>query len=308
MHGALADRAGVAGGEVSGASLLDTAFTRQAHIEVPLIGGAMYPCGNPELVAAVSEAGGIGIVQPISLTYVHGHEYREGLQLIKSLTKKPVGMNALIEQSSRAYHERMVRWVSIALEEGIRFFVTSLGNPRWVVDAVRGAGGVVYHDVTERKWAQKGLDGGVQGLIAVNDRAGGHAGPKSAQQLMDELGDLGVPLICAGGVGDAPRIRGGATDGIRGRADGHAIHRDARVPRGRCVQAGDRGQRLIADRAHGTDHRRAGVGDRYADDPEDGTQSRPVRAMDAPRAEAEALDADDLRAQVTALAQEIVIE
>ena len=61
----------------------------------------MYPCSNPELVAAVSDAGGIGIVQPISLTYVHGHEYRDGLQLIKRLTSKPVGMNALIEQSRR---------------------------------------------------------------------------------------------------------------------------------------------------------------------------------------------------------------
>ena len=63
--------------------------------------GAMYPCSNPELVAAVSEAGGIGIVQPISLTYVHGHDFREGLRLIRRLTAKPIGMNALIEQSSR---------------------------------------------------------------------------------------------------------------------------------------------------------------------------------------------------------------
>jgi nitronate monooxygenase len=152
-------------------------------------------------VAAVSEAGGIGIVQPISLTYVHGHDYREGLRLIRRLTSKPIGFNALIEASSRAYHERMVRWVNLALEEGIRFFITSLGNPRWVVDAVRPAGGVVYHDVTERKWARKGLDGGVHGLIAVNNRAGGHAGPTSAEQLLDELGDLGVPLVCAGGIG-----------------------------------------------------------------------------------------------------------
>ena len=184
--------------------LLDTPLTRQAGIAVPLIGGAMYPCGNPELVAAVSEAGGIGIVQPISLTYVHGHEFREGLEFIKRLTKKPVGFNALIEQSSKLYHERMVRWVDIALEEGIRFFVTSLGNPRWVVERVHAAGGVVYHDVTERKWALKGLDGGVDGLIAVNDRAGGHAGPKSAEALLAELGDLKVPVVCAGGVGDAP--------------------------------------------------------------------------------------------------------
>jgi nitronate monooxygenase len=182
---------------------LSTAFTRQVGIEVPLICGAMYPCSNPELVAAVSEAGGIGIVQPISLTYVHGHDFREGLRLIQRTTSKPIGMNALIEQSSKAYRQRMERWVDIALEEGVRFFITSLGNPKWVVERVRTVGGVVYHDVTERKWALKGLDGGVHGLIAVNDRAGGHAGPKSAEQLLEELTDLGVPVICAGGVGDA---------------------------------------------------------------------------------------------------------
>lgn len=182
-------------------SALDTPLSRHAGIEVPLICGAMYPCSNPELVAAVSQAGGIGIVQPISLTYVHGHEYRAGLRLIRSLTAKPIGMNALIEASSRKYHERMVEWVNVALEEGVRFFVTSLGNPRWVVDTVSPLGGVVYHDVTERKWAQKGLDGGVHGLIAVNGRAGGHAGPKSAEVLIDELGDMGVPVVCAGGIG-----------------------------------------------------------------------------------------------------------
>jgi nitronate monooxygenase len=180
---------------------LATPFTRHAHIEVPLACGAMYPCSNPELVAAVSEAGAIGIVQPISLTYVHGHEFRAGLRYIRRLTARPIGFNALIERSSRRYHERMVAWVDIALEEGVRFFVTSLGNPRWVVDRVRQVGGVVYHDVTERRWAQKGLDAGVQGLIAVNDRAGGHAGPLSAAALLDDVSDLGLPVVCAGGIG-----------------------------------------------------------------------------------------------------------
>ncbi len=182
-------------------SLLDTPLTRHAGIEVPLIGGAMYPCSNPELVAAISEAGGIGILQPISLTYVHGHDYREGLRLMRRLTGKPIGMNALIEASSRRYHERMVEWVNVAIEEGVRFFVTSLDNPRWVADAAHAVGGVVYHDVTERKWALKGLEGGVDGLILVNNRAGGHAGPASAERLFEELADLGVPLVCAGGIG-----------------------------------------------------------------------------------------------------------
>lgn len=180
---------------------IDTPLTRHAGIDVPLICGAMYPCSNPELVAAVSDAGGIGIIQPISLTYVHGHEFRAGLRHIRALTPKPIGMNALIEQSSRTYHERMVKWVNIALEEGVRFFVTSLGNPRWVADVVHAAGGVVYHDVTERKWADKGAQGGVDGLIAVNNRAGGHAGNRTPQALLDELLPVGLPVVCAGGVG-----------------------------------------------------------------------------------------------------------
>jgi nitronate monooxygenase len=117
--------------------------------------------------------------------------------------ERPLGMNALIEQSSKVYRERMARWVDVAVEEGVRFFVTSLGNPRWVVDAVAPAGGVVYHDVTERKWALKARDGGVHGLIGVNERAGGHAGAKPARALLDELADLGLPVLCAGGIGAA---------------------------------------------------------------------------------------------------------
>jgi NAD(P)H-dependent flavin oxidoreductase YrpB (nitropropane dioxygenase family) len=184
------------------APLAGRRFARRLDIAVPLIGGAMYPCSNPELVAAVSAAGGIGIVQPVSLTYVFGYGFRDGLRRILSLAGgKPVGMNALIEATSRTYHERMMRWVEVALEEGIRFFITSLGKPRWVVERVHTAGGLVYHDVTERKWAEKGLESGVDGLIAVNRRAGGHPGPREPRALLDELQGLGVPLICAGGIG-----------------------------------------------------------------------------------------------------------
>jgi nitronate monooxygenase len=182
-------------------SRLDTAVTRHLGIEVPLICGAMYPCSNPELVAAVSEAGGIGVIQPLSLVYVHRHEFRAGLDLIRRLTTKPVGMNVIVERSPKVYQERMQRYVDLAIEGGIRFFVTSLGNPRWVVEKAHAVGGFVYHDVTESKWALKGLEAGVDGLIGVNNRAGGHAGPKSAEDLMAEMADLGIPLVCAGGIG-----------------------------------------------------------------------------------------------------------
>ena len=161
---------------------LETALTRHAGIEVPLICGAMYPCSNVELVAAASEAGAIGIVQPVTLTFVHGIAFRDGLRRIRALTKKPIGMNALIERSSAHYLERMRRWVA---------------------EKAHAAGGVVYHDVTEAKWARKALDGGVDGLIAVNARAGGHAGPRDPRALLDELLPFGLPVVCAGGIGDA---------------------------------------------------------------------------------------------------------
>jgi nitronate monooxygenase len=182
---------------------LETPLARHARIEVPLIGGAMYPCSNLELVAAVSEAGGIGIVQPVTLTFVHGIAFRDGLRRLRGLTRRAIGMNALIEKSSRRYLDRMKRWVDEALEEGVRFFVTSLGDPRWVVEKAHAAGGFVYHDVTEAKWAAKARDGGADGLIAVNRRAGGHAGPREPGALLDELRPFGLPVVCAGGVGDA---------------------------------------------------------------------------------------------------------
>ena len=181
---------------------MQTEFSRALGIEVPLICGAMYPCSNPELVAAVSEAGGIGIIQPLSLTYVHGYDLRDGIRYIRSLTSKPVGINFIIEKSSKKYLKRVHQWVDIALEEEIPFFVTALGNPRWVVDKARPAGVTVYHDVTSRRWAEKALEGGVDGFICVNNRAGGHAGTLSPQQLLDELAPLQKPLICAGGIGE----------------------------------------------------------------------------------------------------------
>ena len=180
----------------------ETAFTRHTGATVPLICGAMYPCSNPELVAAVSAAGGIGVVQPISMIYVHRRDLREGLREIKRITSNPIGFNAIVEKSSKVYEDRMRKWVDIALDEGVRFFVTALGNPRWVVDAVHARGGVVYHDVTERKWAEKALEGGVDGLICVNRKAGGHAGERDPRVLFESLADLGVPLVCAGGIGD----------------------------------------------------------------------------------------------------------
>lgn len=177
-------------------------FCADLGISLPIIGGAMYPCSNPELVAAVSEAGGIGIIQPLSLTYVHSYDFREGIRYIRSLTSRPIGLNLLVEKSSARYYERLKEWTAIALEEDIRFFITALGNPKQAVDQIHAGGGQIYHNTTSRRWAEKAVDSGVDGLICVNDRAGGHAGTESAKALYDELSSLGKPLVSAGGISD----------------------------------------------------------------------------------------------------------
>jgi len=181
----------------------DNSFLKHSGAEYPIICGPMYPCSNPELVAAASAAGGLGIIQPISLTYVHGYSFKSGLSYIQSLTNKPVGMNLLIEGSSRKYRSRMEDWLNVALDEGINFFITSMGKPDWVVKLAHDAGAFVYHDVTEAKWAGIASDAGVDGLIAVNNRAGGHAGTLNSEQLLSDLNHFKLPIVCAGGIADA---------------------------------------------------------------------------------------------------------
>jgi len=194
----------------------ETAFTRAAKVELPLALGAMYPCGNPELVAAVSEAGGLGIVQPISFSYVHSGSLVAGLARVRELTDKPIGFNAIVEASSKTYERRMAAWIEQALEAGVRFFVTALGNPRDVVSRVHREGGVVWHDVTARRFAEKARDEGVDGLIAVNDHAGGHAGECSMEALFDELATLELPMLAAGGIGAPEQMQAALALGYAG--------------------------------------------------------------------------------------------
>ena len=83
---------------------------------------------------------------------------------------------------------------------------------------VHGRGGFVYHDVTTRYHAEKGVDCGVDGLICVNNRAGGHLGTDSMEKMYEELEDIGLPLVCAGGIGSETEFRdamGMGYDGVQ---------------------------------------------------------------------------------------------
>ena len=99
LHGT--SRLGARRRGLSSPSAATQRFLDDAGCTVPIIKGPMYPGSNPELVAAVSAAGGLGVVQPISLTHLYGHDFREGLQLIKRLTDKPFGVNFTILENKK---------------------------------------------------------------------------------------------------------------------------------------------------------------------------------------------------------------
>lgn len=179
-------------------------FLADTGAHTPVVCGPMYPGSNPELVAAVSENGGLGVVQPVALTSLYGHDFREGLRLIKQLTDKPFGVNfTIFGGANKKYHEQMKEWMQISIEEEVKFFLTSLGKPDSVVKVAKDHGVKVYHDVPNKKVALAMRDAGVDGLNCINWRGGGQTGVQAAEQFMEELHDIGVPLVCAGGVGNA---------------------------------------------------------------------------------------------------------
>ncbi len=180
---------------------LSSQFLKDTGAKVPIICGPMYPGSNPELVAAVSNSGGFGVVQPLALTILYGYDFRKGLQLIKKLTKNSFGVNfTIFGGANKKYHKQMERWMEISIEEGVKFFLTSLGKPNEILKVAKQHQIKVYHDVPNKKVALAMKDIGVDGLNCINWRGGGQTGIQSAENFIEQLHDIGIPLICAGGI------------------------------------------------------------------------------------------------------------
>ena len=92
--------------------------------------------------------------------------------------------------------------MEISIDEGVKFFLTSLGKPHAIVKMAKQHGIKVYHDVPNKKVALAMRDAGVDGLNCINWRGGGQTGIQSAEQFMEDLQDVEIPLICAGGIGN----------------------------------------------------------------------------------------------------------
>jgi len=174
---------------------IPTKFTKLLGIRYPIIGAPMFLVSNVEMVAAVSNAGGVGAFP--ALNYRPIEAYRQALKDMKSKTNKPIGVNIIVNKSNRRQSEDL-KW---ALEAGMDLFITSLGNPKEVIKEAHKNGAKVISDVTNLEHALKVQDMGTDGVIAVGSGAGGHAGLISPLVLIPWLKrELSIPIIAAGGV------------------------------------------------------------------------------------------------------------
>ncbi len=164
-------------------------------LNYPIIAAPMFLVSNEDIVVEASEAGGIGTFP--ALNYRPIEKYREALKNIKARTKKPIGVNIIVNKSNTRQGDDL----KAALDAGVELFITSLGSPKQVIADAHRNGAKVICDVTNLEHALKVQDMGADGVIAVSSGAGGHAGPISPLILLPWLkSELKIVVIAAGGI------------------------------------------------------------------------------------------------------------
>lgn len=164
--------------------------TLNQHLRLPLIAAPMFLISNPELVIACCKNGIIGTFPSLNQRTSEGFE--EWLLSIKSELSKlthagqppaPFGVNLVVHNTN----PRAAADLALCVKHEVPLVITSLGAAKEVVDAVHSYGGVVFHDVTNRRHAEKAAEAGVDGIIAVSAGAGGHAGSTNPFALVAEI-------------------------------------------------------------------------------------------------------------------------
>ena len=178
-------------------------------VDYPIVQTGMGYVSDARLTAATSAAGGLGIIGSGLMSY---DELATAIATVKDHTDRPFGVNFTL-MPNRRYRKRMEAWLDIAMEEGVKFFLTSLGKPDWVVKRAHTNGIIVYHDVSKAKFAKYAIDAGVDGLNCVNNRGGGQTGRDSssiADGYAEILASSSRAAICPkalAALGLAPVIR-----------------------------------------------------------------------------------------------------
>jgi nitronate monooxygenase len=180
---------------------IPTDFTKLLGIQYPIIAGPMFLVSNTSLVAAVSEAGGIGGMP--SLNWRTPEAFRDAVREVKAKTQKPFAVNIIVNQAN----PRVAADLEICAQEKVPLVITSLGSPKETIRRMHEVGGKVFCDVTTLPYAKKVEDLGADGVIAVSAGAGGHAGPISPLVLIPYLKKhLRIPIVAAGGIATGEQV------------------------------------------------------------------------------------------------------
>ena len=181
--------------------MFETWVTRELGIKYPIIQGAMLWLSSAELVSAVANAGGLGIIAAGS--FFTAEELRQEIRKTKSLTDKPFAVNFTIMPT-----QRQIVWeayINVALEEGISIIETSGRSPEPYMEWLKAAGVKVLHKVARIRDARKAERLGAHAVTVISYEAGGHPGMEDVTSLVriaKAASTLKVPVIAGGGFAD----------------------------------------------------------------------------------------------------------
>ena len=177
---------------------MNTRITEMLGIEYPIIQGGMAWVAEHNLAAAVSEAGGLGLIGGANAP---GEVVREEIRKARELTKKPFGVNVMLLSP----HADDV--AKVVVEEGIKVVTTGAGNPEKYMDMWKAAGVKVIPVVASVALARRMEKYGADAVVAEGMESGGHIGMNTTMCLVPQVVDaVDIPVIAAGGIADGRGI------------------------------------------------------------------------------------------------------
>jgi enoyl-[acyl-carrier protein] reductase II len=177
------------------------------EVEIPIIQAPMTYIAGAQLAAAVSNAGGLGIIETAS------PQGREDLKRVRDMTDMPVGANLALAM------RKDPSIVEVLIDAGIRIVTTSAGDPALFTERLHDAGMTVFHVVGTLRNAMKAVDAGVDGLIVEGVEGGGFKNPLGASTLVLlplVASRVSVPVVAAGGICDGPSMAAALVLGAEG--------------------------------------------------------------------------------------------
>lgn len=185
-------------------------ITELFGIQYPVIAGGMVWCSGWRLAAAVSNAGGLGLLGAGSM---HPETLIEHIDKMNAATDKPWGINIPL------MYPEIERLIEIIIEKGVKIVFTSAGSPKKYTARFHEAGIKVAHVVSSSKFAKKCEEAGVDAVVAEGFEAGGHNGREETTTLalIPQVRDaISLPLIAAGGIGSGKAMLAAMALGAEG--------------------------------------------------------------------------------------------